>query len=301
MSNYKSVERDAQANLAKWFVADQKVGLATSLIWSATEEARQDIFRLMEDYAALRGTPQTEEGLSRAVSARKHTQDWYAAHYGKLEDWARKRLPDPWRNEFFSCIANGTWGHDDVGEPYMSQVGRIVPSGYFKMDSASEQLLRDQTTRAENAEVELTELRAAGAPGAQRWIPVEERLPEFSGTYIVSVTGIGDDGDEHTTSLPADWSADGKYWHDLRGWGGKEVTHWMPIPTRLAGEPTVADPQRENAEIANLLTNVAQILDVVKLEWGEAWSTWDQEQRDSITKILMAGLRGADAPTPEEK
>jgi hypothetical protein len=39
-------------------------------------------------------------------------------------------------------------------------------------------------------------------------------------------------------------------------------------------------------EIRNLLTNIAQILDVVKAEWGEAWSAWDQQQRDAITKFL---------------
>src|SRR3984885_6308514 len=84
-----------------------------------------------------------------AEEAREHTHDWYARHYGKLHDWARNRLPEPWRGEFFNCVANGTWGHDDVGEPYMSQVGRIVPSGYFTMDSAAKQLLSDQTIRAE--------------------------------------------------------------------------------------------------------------------------------------------------------
>ena len=97
------------------------------------------------------------EQRDEAVRAREHTQDWYARHYGKVEDWARKRLPEPWRTEYFNCVANGTWGHDDVGEPYMSQVGRIVPSGYFKMDSAAEQLLRDQTTRAEIAESRLAQ------------------------------------------------------------------------------------------------------------------------------------------------
>lgn len=38
--------------------------------------------------------------------------------------------------------------------------------------------------------------------------------------------------------------------------------------------------------IRNLLTNVAQILDTVKQEWGASWSTWDQEQRDAITEFF---------------
>ena len=37
---------------------------------------------------------------------------------------------------------------------------------------------------------------------------------------------------------------------------------------------------------ADLLTNIAQILDVVKGEWAESWSAWDQEQRDAITRYL---------------
>ena len=45
-----------------------------------------------------------------------------------------------------------------------------------------------------------------------------------------------------------------------------------------------ADEHVEKA--ADLLCNVAQILDVIKGEWGEAWSAWDQEQRDGITAFL---------------
>lgn len=117
------------------------------------------------------------QDADRAVRSRKHTQDWYASHYGKLEDWARKRLPEPWRNEFFHCVANGTWGHDDLGEPYMSQVGRIVPSGYFKMDSATEQLLRDQTTRAENAELEIDRLNS-GNPNYTPYQIVSDKITQ---------------------------------------------------------------------------------------------------------------------------
>jgi hypothetical protein len=95
-------------------------------------------------------------GKETGESRRKHTQDWYAEHYGKLEDWARKILPEPWRTQFFNCIANGTYDAVlDVGEPYMSQVGLITPSGYFRMDTAAEQLLRDQTIRVEEAEAAL--------------------------------------------------------------------------------------------------------------------------------------------------
>lgn len=51
-------------------------------------------------------------------------------------------------------------------------------------------------------------------------------------------------------------------------------------------------------QTANLLTNLAQILDVVKIEWGEAWSEWDQAQRDGITKYLLAREVSARSPAP---
>ena len=38
-------------------------------------------------------------------------------------------------------------------------------------------------------------------------------------------------------------------------------------------------------ELAEVLTGCAQILDVVKIEWGTSWSEWDQSIRDGITKI----------------
>ena len=48
----------------------------------------------------------------------------------------------------------------------------------------------------------------------------------------------------------------------------------------------MAIEQEKLAECADLLVNLAQIIDVVKQEWAEAWSEWDQEQRDGITKYL---------------
>lgn len=42
----------------------------------------------------------------------------------------------------------------------------------------------------------------------------------------------------------------------------------------------------ERREIADLLCNLAQLLDVVRIEWGDAWSLWDQEQRDHITRLM---------------
>jgi hypothetical protein len=39
-------------------------------------------------------------------------------------------------------------------------------------------------------------------------------------------------------------------------------------------------------QFRSLVGNIAQILDVVKLEWEDSWSSWDQEQRDKITELL---------------
>ncbi len=102
-----------------------------------------------------------QQERDEAVSARKSTQLWYAGRYGKLQDWARKILPEPWVDQFFSCIANGLYDwKSDLGTPYMSVgAGMVQPSGYFKMDTAQEQILHDQTIRAERAEAELAKER----------------------------------------------------------------------------------------------------------------------------------------------
>ena len=40
------------------------------------------------------------------------------------------------------------------------------------------------------------------------------------------------------------------------------------------------------SEVANILTNVCQIIDMVKQEWGDEWSDWDQSVRDEISQWL---------------
>lgn len=44
----------------------------------------------------------------------------------------------------------------------------------------------------------------------------------------------------------------------------------------------------DERDYVSLLTDVSQMLDVVKVEWSEdkSWSEWDQEVRDRITKHL---------------
>lgn len=104
---------------------------------------------------------QLKEEIERGPGRRKRTSDWYAEHYGKLHDWARNVLPEPYRHQFFSCIANGLYDAiKDVGKPYRAVAGFMVtPGGYFKMGTAQEQILFDQCVRAEDAEAELSALR----------------------------------------------------------------------------------------------------------------------------------------------
>jgi len=87
-----------------------------------------------------------EAERDKANSAREYTQKWYSTHYGKLQDWARKNLPEPWVDEFFSCIANGTHHYSS--------------SDYFRVDTAHCQMILDQTRRAEDAEAERDQLAA---------------------------------------------------------------------------------------------------------------------------------------------
>lgn len=67
-----------------------------------------------------------------------------------------------------------------------------------------------------------------------RWIPVEERLPEYNARVLVIDVYAGD-GDEFIAiwtreKYPDD--PDGCCWIDERGWWHAldEVTHWIPLP-----------------------------------------------------------------------
>lgn len=159
----------------RWGIVDRLNRIVVGVSANMTEErarwVAEQLSKVPTLEAALR---EKDEEIERGPGRRKHTQDWYAAHYGKLHDWARKRLPEPWRNEFFSCIANGTYSLEDRGEPYVCNAGfTVTPSGYMKFDSAQEQILHDQSTRAENAEAELSTLRA-------RVTQLERQLAEAS-------------------------------------------------------------------------------------------------------------------------
>lgn len=83
-----------------------------------------------------------------------------------------------------------------------------------------------------------------------RWIPVEERLPEYNARVLVIDVYAGD-GDEFIAiwmreKYPDD--PDGCCWIDERGWWHAldEVTHWIPLP-----EPPEAEKALEAMKDGN--------------------------------------------------
>jgi hypothetical protein len=136
-----------------------KVRAVLSVLEDLYDCREQQLGQAAEELAKVR--EESAKEAEKLKSRRVHTQEWYASHYAKLQDWARKVLPEPYRNQFFSCIANGTYDVTlDRGEPYMCNAGFMVtPSGYIHMDDAKGQLILDQTHRAEEAESELARER----------------------------------------------------------------------------------------------------------------------------------------------
>jgi hypothetical protein len=138
----KSYERDLAASQQREAELTKDVS-----DWKQMYEEQTQAYTYLRDTAGK--LHQEKEALrierDRLESARKHTQEWYACHYGKLEDWARKSLPEPWVTEVFNCIANG--------------VSSANKSDYFRVDTAEGQLVMDQTKRAEDAEQERDRLR----------------------------------------------------------------------------------------------------------------------------------------------
>jgi len=76
-----------------------------------------------------------------------------------------------------------------------------------------------------------TESILKALPSAQQWIPVTERLPEMTDTYLVQV-GINENGEGmHTEARTADWNTAWHTWyvHTTRCLVG-DIIKWMPIP-----------------------------------------------------------------------
>lgn len=62
----------------------------------------------------------------------------------------------------------------------------------------------------------------------QRWIPVEERLPDHFGVFVVA---ISEPGRMRAGKDCADFDPFAKTWLPSMCWDrGYKVTHWMPLP-----------------------------------------------------------------------
>lgn len=76
------------------------------------------------------------------------------------------------------------------------------------------------------------------------WIPVSERLPEETGTYLVWMKWDLTEADEEPSAYPVLYDADAEgfgwwksyYSGETLGWAGEDfvryegITHWMPLP-----------------------------------------------------------------------
>jgi hypothetical protein len=81
-----------------------------------------------------------------------------------------------------------------------------------------------------------------------RWIPVEERLPEFhdngqefeSDTVLVNVRGVG----IFTATYGKKYDDSGPWWWDPHGvdFDSDRVTHWMPLPRPPATKENTTGP-----------------------------------------------------------
>lgn len=77
-----------------------------------------------------------------------------------------------------------------------------------------------------------------------RWIPVTERLPEKTGTYLAWMKWDPTEADEEPSAYPVLYDADAEgfgWWKsyydgETLGWAGEDfvryegITHWMPLP-----------------------------------------------------------------------
>lgn len=62
-----------------------------------------------------------------------------------------------------------------------------------------------------------------------RWIAVDDRLPEETGRYLVYVENIANYHHLPQNTILADWFF--KSWN-FTGWEYNKVTHWMPLPKK---------------------------------------------------------------------
>lgn len=77
-------------------------------------------------------------------------------------------------------------------------------------------------------------------PQADGWVRCEDRLPEFTGWYLVTLTDPDDIGWSTSVSWAAFWNGDAFEECDPVE-DGQPVTHWMPFPQPPAGQGGAGD------------------------------------------------------------
>ena len=96
----------------------------------------------------------------------------------------------------------------------------------------------DESIPKDDAEIIIEEL------SKPKWIPVAERLPEKTGTYLAWMKWDLTEADEEPSAYPVLYDADAEgfgWWKsyydgDTLGWAGEDfvryegITHWMPLP-----------------------------------------------------------------------
>lgn len=161
----RPAKRSWHGDIAESMMAESPVVYLAQTPGYVAQGGKEKVFSLDAVDELVSEIVTARQQLAEANEARKRTQNWYAGRYGKLHDWARKMLPEPYLTQFFSCVANGLYdATKDIGKTYRCVAGfDVTPSGYFVMDSASQQILHEQSIRAENAELKLAEAQAENA------------------------------------------------------------------------------------------------------------------------------------------
>lgn len=136
-----------------------------------------------------------------------------------------------------------------------------------------------------------------GATGYFYYEPVEPLKPATDDTRTQT-----DDAREKADPIFPREIFMGRYQGGFRLWMVHEDQKEAVSYTRTDSLSPRPESKPMTDSIANLLTDVAQILDVVKTEWGaeKFWSDWDQGVRDRIASALKNHVLPAKALTEAE-
>lgn len=227
----KKLLRDAinqqLAQLRDWANdAERRCKAETAAKEAETERAdRLEAARAMaeKDYkAACEWAEAAEERADRLTKEISDREELYAILRGVCEDaidWI------------------GTLSHDGIGGEALNHP--LTVGMRQKMQRMYEHPLDNKLLKRSD-QIEAAEERADRAERAQRWISVEEKMPDKNMQALV-LRMVGD-----STHVKLEWYTKGGY-YDSGFYGGGEmdtnVTHWMPLP--LSPIPSPAKPEEK--------------------------------------------------------